>query len=215
MTHRIDSYLDGALDRAALPLEERAQADAIERVIGESRAFVNARPAPDMTAAVMNRIARAEPVAARGVLSFAGRVAGILWTPRDVSIRVRPAYGLIAAAALAVFVILVPDTVRSLVETPSQSSAPRLFVQFRLEAPQASTVRLAGSFTDWQPRYELHQSAPGLWSVTLALPVGVHDYAFVVDGQSWVRDPYVQAVDDGFGGANSRIALLPPADPRS
>ena len=83
-------------------------------------------------------------------------------------------------------------------------------MQFRLQVREASTVRLAGSFTNWQPLYDLHETAPGLWTVTLPLPWGVHDYAFVVDGSRWVPDPYTLQIDDGFGGTGSRIALLPP-----
>jgi hypothetical protein len=38
----------------------------------------------------------------------------------------------------------------------------------------------------------------------------VHDYAFIVDGERWIADPMAPAVADGFGGLNSRIAVLPP-----
>lgn len=85
-----------------------------------------------------------------------------------------------------------------------------MFVQFRLHAPDASTVGLAGSFTGWQPAHELYEVAPGIWTVTLALPPGVHDYAFVIDGERWVADPYAPGVRDGFGGTMSRVALLLP-----
>jgi hypothetical protein len=37
---------------------------------------------------------------------------------------------------------------------------------------------------------------------------------FVVDGQRWIADPYASQVDDGFGGVNSRISLVPPDAPR-
>ncbi len=49
-----------------------------------------------------------------------------------------------------------------------------------------------------------------MWSVTVPLEPGVHDYAFVVDGEQWRPDPLAPSVDDGFGGTNSRLALLPP-----
>jgi len=42
------------------------------------------------------------------------------------------------------------------------------------------------------------------------LEAGVHDYAFVVDGEVWTPDPLATSVDDGFGGENSRLSLLPP-----
>ena len=70
-----------------------------------------------------------------------------------------------------------------------------------------------GSFTGWERRYELYQTAPGLWSITVPLAEGVHDYAFLVDGRQWVADPYASQVSDGFGGINSRLTLLLPTAP--
>jgi 1,4-alpha-glucan branching enzyme len=81
-------------------------------------------------------------------------------------------------------------------------------VQFRFRSIEAMSVRLAGSFTGWKPEYELHQTSPGIWTIVLPLATGVHDYAFIVDGSEWVTDPYAPAVDDGFGGVNSRLAIV-------
>ena len=217
MTHRIDEYLDGAVDRRTLSPDERAHVEVLERAIEETRAFIDERPAPDLTASVMRTIQNSDLRASRRP-SFLGRATRRVWTTREISFRFRPAYVIVAVAAVTVAAILIP------VSKPRSASAPTqgrsqggqtLLVQFRLQATEASTVQLAGSFTNWQPQYELHQSAPGIWTVTLPLPLGVHDYAFVIDGQRWVPDPYAQAVDDGFGGTNSRIALLPPDHARS
>ena len=107
-----------------------------------------------------------------------------LWTPRDVSVRVRPVYGVFAAIAVAVLIGWSPFE-RSLSRPATGDSRdPQLFVQFRLQAPEAMTVRLAGTFTDWQPRYELHESAPGIWTITLPLTPGVH-----VDGPEQILYP--------------------------
>ena len=92
---------------------------------------------------------------------------------------------------------------------PTPDAAPRLFVQFRLET-DAMNVQLAGSFTNWEPAYQLHQMSPGVWTIAVPLPQGVHDYAFIVDGQRWVADPYAPRINDGFGGTNSRLTLLLP-----
>jgi len=219
MTDRIDRYLDGEVEQAALTFEERAEADSVEHVINETRAFVDARSAPDLAAGVMRHIEQLGLRPAKRPHSALARLAGTLWTTRQVSFQLRPAYGLLAAAAVVALAALSPYGWRSSVDSASSSLVsatvePQLFVQFRLQAPDASNVRLAGSFTNWQPQYELHQAAPGLWTITLPLPPGVHDYAFIVNGQRWMPDPYAQAVDDGFGGTNSRLALVPPEDSR-
>jgi len=217
MTDRIDRYLGGALEWTALTPEERAEADSVERAIHETRAFVDARPAPDLAAGVMRQIEQLGLRPAKRPHSALARLAGTLWTARHVSFQFRPAYGLLAAAAVVALAVFLPYGWRSSVDSASAVSAtvaPTLFVQFRLQVPDASNVRLAGSFTNWQPQYELHQTAPGIWTITLPLPPGVHDYAFIVNGQRWVADPYARAVDDGFGGTNSRLALVPPEDAR-
>jgi len=214
MTDRIDRYLDGAIERIALTPEERAEADALEHNIDELRTLVDARPAPDLTDSVMRRIRQADSHRSASALA---RLVARLWTAREVSFQFRPAYGLLGAAAVAVIATSLPTGRPSPIAPAPVTQAvdaTKLFVQFRLQAAGASTVRLAGSFTNWQPEYELHQSAPGIWTVTLPLPLGVHDYAFVVDGERWVPDPYAQHVEDGFGGTNSRIALLPPDESR-
>jgi len=189
----------------------------MERAIEETRQFIDERPAPDLTAQIMRRIeelgvAPAQP----GIWNM---LAGLIWTPRRVELQWRPAYAIAAAAAVILFLIVLPYGWRTPAAAPRSLAAagdtdPRLFVQFRLDAPDAMDVRLAGSFTNWQPRYELHQASPGVWTITLPLSAGVHDYVFVVDGQRWVADPYAQKVDDGFGGVNSRIALVAPDNPR-
>jgi hypothetical protein len=182
--------------------------DQIDRAAGEIRAFLNDRPAPDLRGAVMRRVEALESPSP----GFLRRLGALLWSPREVSIR--PAFAL-AAAGLLAMVALIPY----LVERPVvpalvvDGSASHVFVQFRLEA-DASRVQLAGSFTNWEPRYELRQYTPGTWTITVPLTEGVHDYAFVVDGRQWVPDPNAPQIGDGFGGTNSRLTLLSPDTPQ-
>lgn len=186
--------------------------DEIDRAADDFRTFLAARPAPDLRAAVMARIDELEPLASTPRPGFLRRVAAALWTPRDIAIR--PAFALMGAAAL-VMLLLVPYAGQT-TDPPQhadRADSPHLFVQFRLDA-MASRVQLAGSFTNWEPRYELRQSAPGTWTITVPLIQGVHDYAFVVDGEQWVADPHAPQIGDGFGGTNSRLALLSPDTPQ-
>ena|SRR5688572_3216734 len=187
--------------------------DHIDRAADEVRAILSARPTPDVTAAVMSQIGSLEPLPAprrRGVI---GRLTALLWAPREIAIR--PLYALGLAAVLLMLVWLPWSGERSApdVLAGAGQAQPQVFVQFRLDAA-ASRVQLAGSFTNWEPRYELRQSGPGVWTITVPLSEGVHDYAFVVDGGRWVPDPYAPQIGDGFGGTNSRLALLSPETPQ-
>ncbi len=213
MTDRIDRYLDG--DDEALAPAERQDAEVLRQAIDETAAFVRARPAPDLAAGIMHAIEQDDLRPASPLSSAGRRIAAALWTPRELSFHLRPVYGLATAAIVALAIV----TALPLREPPQAAAPPasaaQLFVQFRFEAPGASDVRIAGSFTGWEPRHQLHEAAPGIWTITLPLPHGVHDYAFIVNGTQWVADPYAQQVNDGFGGTNSRIALLPPDPPQT
>ena len=209
MSDRVDDYLQGQLDRDGLTAAERSEADAIGRAIDDTRAFLGGRSAPDVTGSVMRQIAGVRPSSSGSGRGLPARVAWIVWNP--VRISIRPAYVLAGAAAAALLFVALP------IDGPDPAgagTAPPLFVQFRLEA-DASSVQLAGSFTNWERRYELHQTEPGLWTITVPLSQGVHDYAFLVDGEYWVPDPYASQVSDGFGGTNSRLTLLLPSDTQS
>ena len=61
-------------------------------------------------------------------------------------------------------------------------------VEFSLKAPQARSVRLAGSFNQWKADLSLERRPGGLWRTKVALPPGTYTYAFEVDGV-WTLDP--------------------------
>ena len=218
MSDRIDEYLQGRLELGALSAQEREEAEAAKRVVAETRAFVGGRPAPDLTAGVMRRISETNVAPAPTDANAVRRLVQRLWAPRELQLHWRPAYALLAVSALVLLAMVVSygprmPVVASESAATSSDADHRVFVQFRLDAPNAMDVRLAGTFTDWQPRYQLHEASPGVWTITVPLSAGVHDYVFVVNGQRWIPDPYAQHVDDGFGGVNSRIALVAPDSP--
>ncbi len=74
---------------------------------------------------------------------------------------------------------------------------------FRLSAPEATKVLLAGDFTEWQKKpIPMQKSGDGSWSVTVKLTPGEHSYLFMVDGQ-WCEDPECSLrVPNPYGGKN-------------
>jgi 1,4-alpha-glucan branching enzyme len=82
-------------------------------------------------------------------------------------------------------------------------------VRFSFHAPEARTVALTGSFNRWDPEgLALSRTDDdGDWSVTVPLGEGIHEYMFVVNGDTWVKDPGAPSVDDGFGGNNSVVLV--------
>ncbi|HSW38530.1 MAG TPA: glycogen-binding domain-containing protein [Acidobacteriota bacterium] len=217
---KIHSYLDDELQRREFTADELRDVEIYEDIINETRNLYKSVEAPDLSAVIMRRLkadahknGEAQSLQDRpgdgSSRSPFFRVAAWLWAVRPVSLR--PIY-VIAAVAIVMAILLIGGTApfqdpAKPEEVPAVSKI--IFVQFRLEAPQASVVQLAGSFSDWQPAYTLHQSAPGVWSALIPLAFGVHDYAFLVN-DTWILDPLAPAVSDGFGGAKSRILILMP-----
>jgi hypothetical protein len=207
---RIHAAIDGEIRRAELNEAERARLAEMEAALDAATSALRAAPVPDLTARVLAGLPVPAPTPAAPPLG--ARLAAWLWRP--VTIRVRPAFALagLAVAALAGVVIAprlpLAPAAPALAETGA--GAP-LYVQFRLSAPGASRVEVAGSFTDWQPEYELSEVAPGLWSVMVPLRPGVYDYTFVIDGKRMVVDPYAPQVADSYGGSNSRLFLPAPS----
>lgn len=86
------------------------------------------------------------------------------------------------------------------------------FVRFVLVDSTARSVSVVGDFNGWK-RDETPlnvASKPGVWSVSLPLAPGRHEYAFIVDGKRWVIDPASIASSDEFG-TESSVLLVAPA----
>ncbi len=95
--------------------------------------------------------------------------------------------------------------------TAKETSGGKYLVTFTYKSP-ASSVYLAGSFTEWRSD-KLEMTKKGdRWEVTVELPEGRHEYKFVEDGRTWRQDPLnPEGVSDSFGGQNSVLELTADA----
>ncbi len=139
------------------------------------------------------------------------------WLVQPRMVQLRPA--LAAAAVVAAVGLGVALRQATLSNVPGVTDeTPVVLVRFELPAPGAQRVSLAGSFNGWNPLEHRMAVSPatGLWTITLPLASGEHQYLFVVDGEQWVPDPGAHAqVDDGFGTTNSVIVVGPRGVVRS
>ena len=71
-----------------------------------------------------------------------------------------------------------------------KATVKRRRVEFRIQAQPQSRVFIAGTFNDWNAQdKELKTTGDdALFSRSLLLPAGKHEYKFIVDG-SWQIDP--------------------------
>lgn len=80
--------------------------------------------------------------------------------------------------------------------------------EFRLFAPQAKRVNLAGTFNNWSHSdLSAKKDSKGNWSVKVSLRPGRYEYKFVVDG-NWLNDPSCSTTtSNSFGTQNSIIEV--------
>jgi hypothetical protein len=93
--------------------------------------------------------------------------------------------------------------------TESPATAAPEAISFRIDAPDAARVTVAGDFNGWQPEALTMTRAPdGAWLARASLPPGRYAYMYIVDGQ-WTTPPdAARTQDDGFGSQNAIIDIL-------
>ena len=82
----------------------------------------------------------------------------------------------------------------------AQGAAGILFV---MPAPGAKSVAVVGTWNGWQAAPLSDSDGDGIWTATIPLPPGRHEYAFVIDGRWWGQDPLADEVVRSFGEDNS------------
>jgi hypothetical protein len=148
---------------------------------------------------------------ARVMAQIAAEAATPWW--RRKSIALSPLGGLALAAGFGALMVLggvgLGRTLQPATPAVAQRSDTVHVVRFVFSAPGARSVSLAGDFNGWSqaatPLEDL--DGQGQWSVTMTLPAGRHEYAFVVDGERWVADPFAVAARDEFGQESSVLRV--------
>ena len=83
--------------------------------------------------------------------------------------------------------------------------------EFVLQCLGAEHVYVCGDFNEWRPTtlHMIGTPEAGLWEKRLVLPIGRHEYKFIVDG-NWVHDPDARVnVRNSFGSLNSVLEVQP------
>ena len=95
-------------------------------------------------------------------------------------------------------------------------------ILFQYDAPSARHVNLAGNFPDneWLKNGDKvdvmrddgkngdRVAGDGIWSIIKQLSPGRYEYKFVVDRNTWTKDPNaLDVIDDGYGGENSVLIV--------
>jgi hypothetical protein len=211
-----DENDDAFAEQFAAPLRaaERPDPQLAARVVSALRANGDAEVAPSPVALLADRptsIPPARPATAR-------RRA---WWQAQLTIGVAPLTGLAAAAGLVVALLALgrkpgagspseTDTRLAVSPPPTTHVDTVQLVRFVLVATDAHSVALVGDFNGWdRTAVRLTRSERGgIWSATVRVPAGRHEYAFLVDGKRWVADPNARAsIEDEFGVESSVVTV--------
>lgn len=85
-------------------------------------------------------------------------------------------------------------------------------IPLKFQFPQAISVIVTGSFTNWdEAGIDFDRHDRGVWFVSLELAPGRHEYRLIVDG-AWIDVPgAVETVDNPFGSRNAVLVVDAPA----
>ncbi|MGH7510884.1 MAG: isoamylase early set domain-containing protein [Gemmatimonadales bacterium] len=192
--------------------------EALDPVLAKAAAAlrVTRTLGPDFEDRVMAAVRLTEPPVA---VERRRRVFGIgQWATRSHTVELPRLKGLAIAAGLAALLasgvwigrqsVTPASTLPAAIAATASQTARE--VEFVLLAPGASQVTLVGDFNGWSPGATPLRASErrGIWSVTVPLTPGRHEYAFLVDGKHWLPDPLAPlAPSDDFGTPNSVLTV--------
>lgn len=89
-------------------------------------------------------------------------------------------------------------------KTPVKGKEGSLAIEFRLEAPDAQSVFIAGDFNGWLvDKDKMAKGKDGIWRKKIRLVHGRYEYQFVVDGNWWTDPENPNRTWNEFGSQNS------------
>jgi hypothetical protein len=115
---------------------------------------------------------------------------------RFISIGVRLAYPPRLSERAAGDSTEVPEAKVAAFETENRNGV----VTFRVLAPLAKNVEVAGDFTDWDPVL-MAQAGNGWWIASRALRPGKYQINLRINGGKWIAPPGILSMLDEFGGS--------------
>ncbi len=95
---------------------------------------------------------------------------------------------------------------------PDVSALDGCRLTIRLQRPEARSVEVAGTFTEWY-RHPLAPTGNGIWEGEFDLTADDHEYKLLANGIDWVLDPHLP-FRPGPLADNNYVTVLPEPRPR-
>ena len=106
-------------------------------------------------------------------------------------------------AAVAVLVLFFVFSVQ-----PEKEVVPSITKRFVIYQPEAGSVQIAGSFTNWNNVPMKMIGPSGYWEIELDVTKGEHQYVFIIENDKKIADPTILMRErDDFGSENSVLIV--------
>jgi len=231
----VQRFIDGELSQGEIGPALHRIADDVEarellrfelEVTQDLAATRSSAPPPDFASRVAGALppedatSTSEPTLIDRLRAFGTYIT----TP--VSLRVRPAFGLVAVLLMGLGAWLAWPAAQGPLRTtstePSRSTTVRqadasaseaketVWIRFMYTDNEADSVAVAGDFSRWDPIPLSPRTVDGetIWTGLVPVPRGEHEYQFLINGQRWVADPLAPVErNDGFGAKNAVLNI--------
>jgi Glycogen recognition site of AMP-activated protein kinase len=190
------------------PPNDDALDDVLRAAVTALRTPVAARP--EVVQAVKAAVRQREHVGSAASAIRSRQRLSFFTAPRTVRMSLITALAAMLAVVAGVSSVTVSlmrrSTALSARSAIAAGNSRQPTIQFTISAPDAQAVSLVGDFNDWNPAATALQQRDGTWSVSITVPPGRHQYAFVVDGSRWITDPAApESPESDYGTANSVV----------
>ncbi len=97
--------------------------------------------------------------------------------------------------------------VTKVLKSTSATATETKKIVFRCQADQNSQVFVAGTFNEWNPKKHKLKYNDGIFTGSVSVPKGRHEYKFVVN-DTWCLDPdCTEWTPNGLGSLNSVVVI--------
>jgi hypothetical protein len=203
----VENYDDSAMAK---------DAEFVDRIAARLRAPEQVHPAFEQRLM--------EKVRAEGAALYPARASSVRgWLRNERTFRVNPLGGLAVAAGIAAIIAVSGIAVGLRISARNSGAASGVAIQsastagpdtvqivrFVFVDSGAKRVELVGDFNEWAKGSTVlrRSGAPGVWSASVPLSPGRHEYAFIINGSRWVADPLALKSSDDFGTESSVIRV--------
>lgn len=212
----LQAFFDGDLapdaEQAALhAIADDAEARALLRFEQRLQDFFSPPASPSVTPDFTERVMGALDLAPQPLPDEKWALRFWQWLLRPTVLAWRPVYVVVGLLLFGALGVGLYQTLPAHTAYITDADAESVLIRFMYVHEEASSVAVAGDFSNWEPIPLVWQHVDGqdVWTAEVVVPRQAHRYMFLLDDSKWVTDPLALVhEDDGFGRKNAVLTFL-------